>query len=77
MSDDTIRVLQQQLAELQSQLSFQEDTIQTLNDVVSDQQRDIMDLKSTARSLGTQLQHILHDLDVGEGSDIVEKPPHY
>ena len=66
--------LKRQVEALQSQLAFQEDTLQVLNDVVTRQQRQIENLHEQYHGQKSQLDSITHELgDAG----IIERPPHY
>jgi len=63
------------LIELQSQLAFQEDTIQALNDIVARQQRQIDRLQEQSGLFKSQLERTLSAL---EGSEFIDlPPPHY
>lgn len=63
-----------ELVELQTQLSFQEDTIAQLNDVVTRQQKDIDALKLELEQLKKQLMAMASSqLEEQEES----APPHY
>ena len=44
------------MLDLQTKLAFQEDTVQTLNDIVSDQQKDISQLKAQVHTLIDELR---------------------
>lgn len=72
--------IEDQMIDLQTQLSYQEDTIQQLNDVVSLQQQDIMQLK---QQLALLLAEIKSSLESGQGAGTAggslfdERPPHY
>ncbi len=67
MADD------QALMELQTQLSFQEDTIAQLNDVVARQQRELSQLQQDFNYLKEQVQSMLRmQLESGD-----VPPPHY
>lgn len=62
------------LIDLQTQVSFQEDTIAQLNIVVTRQQRELTDLLREVQ----QLKKLSHSLLEHIKQDIVEsKPPHY
>lgn len=74
MSDESIQQLQQQLVELQMQLSFQEDTVQALNDVITRQQQQIENLYEQFNNQKLQLDQINNDMDKGSNE---ERPPHY
>lgn len=65
-----------QLIELESKVAFQEDTVDSLNDVVSKQQQDILQLKQQMKSLVDELKNVLVELD-GGSSPVEQKPPHY
>ncbi len=67
--------VEEQLIELQSQLAFQEDTIQALNDVVAQQQQQIDGLRARSDLFSSQLERAMTTL---EGSDVIDvPPPHY
>jgi SlyX protein len=74
MNDDKQGSLEQALVDLQTRLAFQEDTLQSLNDVVADHQREIGDIRRQVGALIDQLEQVLADLDAGTEN---EKPPHY
>ena len=71
---ETIDWLKAQCVDLQSQLAFQEDTIQALNDVVTRQQQQIDNLNELYNQQKSQLEHISNEMEKGAGA---EKPPHY
>ena len=66
--------LKQQLFDLQSQLAFQEDTLQVLNDIVTRQQQQIENLHELCKSQKSQLELMSEEMGVAQ---IDEKPPHY
>ncbi len=72
---DEIKQLQGQLVELQSQLAFQEDTLQALDDVVTQQQQQIDRLTAHSQQLKSQLERAINTLEGGELIDV--PPPHY
>lgn len=72
--------LEYQLIDLQTQVAFQEDTIQSLNDVVALQQQDILKLKQQVVGLLQDLKGVLDNASsggAGGGSLFDERPPHY
>ncbi|MEE8060057.1 MAG: SlyX family protein [Pseudomonadales bacterium] len=71
---DDISWLKEQVVDLQSQLAFQEDTIQALNTVVTRQQQQIEQLNELCNSQKSQLEHMASEM---EGGVTEEKPPHY
>lgn len=66
--------LKQQLFDLQSQLAFQEDTLQALNDIVTKQQQQIENLHELCESQKSQLELMT---EATGGALMEEKPPHY
>jgi SlyX protein len=72
---DETKQFEEQLIELQSQLAFQEDTIQALNDVVAQQQQQIDSLRARSDLFSSQLERAMTAL---EGSEVIDvPPPHY
>ena len=72
----SISKLEDNLIDLQSQLAFQEDTVQTLNKVVIEQQGQIERLNEMLTLLKQQVDQAQFDAE--SGSQLVdEKPPHY
>ena len=70
--------LQKQIEELQIKFSFQEETLKELNDVISDQGKELLQLKSEIRNIQLELQNerqVLKTLD--KASIENERPPHY
>lgn len=66
--------LRQQLIDLQSQLAFQEDTLQALNAIVTRQQQQIDNLNELCRDQKNQLDA----LSAGSGGAAEDlPPPHY
>ena len=66
------------LAELESRLAFQDDTVNSLNAIVAAQQLDIDRLKLQVRELAASLRSMRDDYSgAGGGSVEDERPPHY
>lgn len=68
--------LNQQMAELETQLAFQEDHLQKLNDVMVDQQKRIDALEAGLRHYEKRLREIQEGAG-GESAIESETPPHY
>lgn len=67
--------LAQDIAELQAQFAFQDNTVQTLNDIVARQQLQIDKLQRDIESLLLQMQQLG---DALQGAPVDEPPPpHY
>lgn len=75
--DNTDAQFDKLMIDLQSKIAFQEDTVQTLNDVVSEQQKDILQLKAQVHSLIDELRTVLSGLETGGINSDNEIPPHY
>jgi SlyX protein len=72
---DIRQELEQKIIDLESQLAFQEDTIETLNQALSSQQRQLDDVQF-------KLKHVLDKVKSMEPSNIASAseetpPPHY
>jgi SlyX protein len=67
--------MEERIVELETRLAFQEDTIQHLNQTVSDQQRQIDALKETVETLKQRLRSISPSPVGSEGPE--PPPPHY
>ena len=64
------------LARLQEKLAFLEDTVQQLNDAVSNQQRELIEMRNTNELLKENYRQISAQQFEGEAV-LDEKPPHY
>lgn len=62
------------MTELEIKLSYQEDLLQALNDVVSEQQRQLIRLEETCKLLGQRIKNMSEPGSINQG---VELPPHY
>lgn len=76
MSADALAALEVRVAELETQLSFQDDLHQRLDQIVARQDREILELRQRLKLVSERLQ------DLGDGaipgtSGADEVPPHY
>lgn len=67
-------VCEERITELEIKLAYQEDLLQTLNDIVSEQQKQISRLETACRILGERMQSMADPGSVSQGFEI---PPHY
>lgn len=69
--------IREQMIALETKISYQEDTVSSLNDIVAEQQQDILSLKGQVKQLVDELRVVLSDL--GSNSAVVtnDPPPHY
>jgi uncharacterized coiled-coil protein SlyX len=64
------------LARLQEKLAFLEDTVQQLNDAVTSQQRELIEMRNVNELLKEKYRQI--SVQQAEAEEILdEKPPHY
>lgn len=68
-------MIEKRLVDLETKLAYQEDTIQTLNNVVFEQQKQIDQLEATCRLLIDRIGQLAAAADLQKIID--EKPPHY
>ncbi|MCB1677294.1 MAG: SlyX family protein [Halioglobus sp.] len=73
MADD-VEAIKALLVEVQSQLAFQEETVQALNDALAGQQREILQLRRQLVLLKARQDEQAADL---QGGAAHERPPHY
>ena len=67
-----------EIVELQQQIAFQEQTIDTLNEVVSKQQKDLTRIDRALELLAQQMANLQQAADEGQGGpEANEPPPHY
>ena len=68
MSDD-------RFVELESRLAHQDQLLHTLNEVLTSQQAQLMQLEELCRSLVDRVRSLSDGMPAGDPSD--ERPPHY
>ncbi len=66
--------IEQRIADLEARLAFQDDTIQTLNDVLVAQQRSVERLQAQLGLLARRQEDIQSRID---GEEDEAPPPHY
>jgi SlyX protein len=72
--NEQLQELRAQLVEIQTQLAFQEDTLQALDRAVAAQQRQIDQLLQLSEHMGRQVSDLSDWLEEQRES---ERPPHY
>lgn len=66
------------IVELQQKIAFQEQAVDTLNEVVSRQQKDLTRIERTLSLLAQQMKNSQQAADAGQdGPEANEPPPHY
>ena len=66
-----------QLEDLQMKVAYQEDTIQSLNDVVVGQSQAIARINEQVQLLNQKLRQFESGVDQSDTNTIEERPPHY
>jgi SlyX protein len=70
--------LEEQLIDVQTRVAYQEDTLAQLNDVITKQDVELVQLKQQVRLLAQRLDELARDPSQAGDNDITnEKPPHY
>ncbi len=77
MTKESQAPLEERVVELEMRLSFQEDTLLKLNQVVSDQDQLIMRLQEHLRAMSEKMSDMEYSLEQGGTKSGSEKPPHY
>jgi len=62
------------IVELEIKVAYQDDLLQVLNTIVSDQQKQISKLEETCKLLGERMKNMAEPEAINQG---VEIPPHY
>ncbi len=68
---------QEQLIDLQTRVAYQEDTLEQLNQVITQQDADIIQLKQQIRILAQRLEDSLRTQGQGGEQTPDDRPPHY
>ena len=71
-----IKMIEERLVELETQITFQDQTIKDLSDVIYKQQQELERLATLCAALGKQSKE-LAESDQGSDAPANEKPPHY
>jgi SlyX protein len=71
------RGIESRLEELESKLAFQDDLIESLNEIITRQDLDLVRLEQRVRSLAERLTDIAESAPMSGGSSGHEVPPHY
>ena len=77
MARDGVAEIDARVIELEEKFSFQEDTLQQLNDVVAKQGLQIMELAVQLKHCKEQLEGLRERDGSIEGGTVAERPPHY
>ena len=67
--------MENKIIELQSKLAFQDETINDLNDVITDQQQQLDQLREEIRLLGLRIASVAESSSASDEKE--PPPPHY
>ncbi|MEK6748410.1 MAG: SlyX family protein [Pseudomonadota bacterium] len=67
--------MQDRITELETKLAFQEDTVQTLNEIVTRQQADLYQLRKELGALSVQVRAMAPSMIATQAEET--PPPHY
>jgi len=71
------RSIESRLEELESKLAFQDDLIESLNEIIARQDLELVRLEQRVRSLAERLTDIADSASMPGSSSGHEVPPHY
>ncbi|MCE3252410.1 MAG: homocysteine methyltransferase [Cellvibrio sp.] len=70
--------IEEQLIEVQTRVAYQEDTLAQLNEVITKQDAELVQLKQQMRLLAQRLDELMRDPAQGGDAEIIsDRPPHY
>lgn len=72
-----LKTVEQQMANLEMQLTFQEDTIDSLNKLVSEQTQQMTEMQRQIRWLGKRLKQVQESSSADADPANEPPPPHY
>lgn len=73
----TAKKIEEQLANLEMQLTFQEDTINSLNNLVIEQTHQMTEMKKQIRWLGKRMKQMQDNQSLDSDPGDEPPPPHY
>ena len=76
MTDDNVDYMDQ-LEDLQMKVAYQEDTIQSLNDVMVGHSKSISRMNEQLQLLNQKLRQFEAGVDQSDTNTVEERPPHY
>lgn len=68
---------EEEFIDLQMRVTFQEDMLHQLNDIVSQQNTEILLLREQMRALARRLEEVMRQPSQADGDISEERPPHY
>jgi SlyX protein len=69
--------LEEQLIDVQTRIAYQEDTLTQLNEVITRQDAEIIQLKQQLRLLALRIDEMQRNPAQADGEITNERPPHY
>ena len=74
---EQLNQLQDAVDDLQMRVLFQEDTLQSLNEVISTQDQQIAALQEQVRFLAEKYKSVSYSLEQSQSTPNDDRPPHY
>ncbi len=65
---------EERITELEIKVAYQDDLLLSLNDVVSEQQRELIRLEEICKLLGQRIKTMSGSNEINQGDEV---PPHY
>lgn len=72
-----MKTINDELIDLQTRVAYQEDTLAHLDQIVTKQDADIIQLQQQMRLLAKRLDASLFAQEQDSAAGIIERPPHY
>ncbi len=77
MSESLSNALLHRIEELEARLAFQDDTIESLDRVITEQDRQLFKHQQQLQLLAEKLKTVEIRLPGGDDAPVDERPPHY
>ncbi len=77
MGSAMTNIVDDRLVELETRVAYQEDTLQQLNQIVTEQDKQLLRLQEHIRLLAEKLMSLEGGLEQISGATVSERPPHY
>jgi len=74
---EVITQLREAVDDLQMRVVFQEDTLQSLNEVIATQDQQMTEMREQLRFLVDKYKSVSYSLELSQTGSVDERPPHY
>lgn len=76
-ASEVITQLREAVDDLQMRVVFQEDTLQSLNDIIATQDQQMSEMREQLRFLVDKYKSVSYSLEQSQAGSVDERPPHY